>query len=192
MSAFGRAVGRAAVSAEVAGRKKAFSGTLPAEPKALVALAKPESMAAANAKKLRTQLKWPGKTGATAAAAREFTAAERTQFGKGRAQLATLCATCHQPNGQGLAGLAQSLLDSRSVLCGKVQKNMTMPPWKAALNDEAIAGVLTFVRRSWGHEADPVAIAAVAEARRDTEKREEPWSDPDLEDLVQTLTPAMH
>ena len=35
-----------------------------------------------------------------------------------------------------------------------------MPPWKAALNDEAIAGVLTFVRRSWGHDADPVPVGS--------------------------------
>jgi mono/diheme cytochrome c family protein len=138
---------------------------------------------------------------ASAAAARGLTAEERGRFEKGRAQFANLCAACHQPNGQGLAGLAPSLLYSRwvlgdprilarIVLNGKVQENMSMPPWKAALSDEAIAGVLTFVRRSWGHDADPVSAATVAEARRETEKREEPWSDPDLEDLLQALAPA--
>ena len=65
-----------------------------------------------------------------------------------------------------------------------------MPPWRAALDDEAIAGVLTFVRRSWGHDANPVTPAVVAEARAATAKREEPWSDADLEDLLQGLEPA--
>ena len=62
-----------------------------------------------------------------------------------------------------------------------------MPPWKGALDDEAIASVLTFIRRSWGQEADPVAIATVTEARAATAKREEPWSDNDLDALVRAL-----
>ena len=65
-----------------------------------------------------------------------------------------------------------------------------MPPWKASLDDEAIAGVLTFVRRSWGHDADPVSPAIVADARKEAVKREEPWSDADLEDLVQSFASA--
>jgi hypothetical protein len=64
---------------------------------------------------------------------------------------------------------------------------MTMPPWKAALDDEAIAGVLTFVRRSWGHDADPVPVALVTAARADVGTRETPWTDADLEELVQSL-----
>jgi len=99
----------------------------------------------------------------------------------------------------GARGLAPSLLYSRwvlgdsrvlarIVLCGKSQENLIMPPWKTALNDEAIAGVLTFIRRSWGQDADPVTVATVAEARAETAKRDEPWSDADLEELVQSLT----
>jgi mono/diheme cytochrome c family protein len=137
-----------------------------------------------------------------ASAARPLTADEQALFDKGKAQFATLCAACHQPNGQGLAGLAPSLLYSRwvihenpqflarIVLNGKVTENLTMPPWKAALNDEAIAGVLTFIRRSWGHESDPVTIQTVAEARAATAKREEPFSEADLSELQQELAPA--
>jgi mono/diheme cytochrome c family protein len=177
---------------------RAFVGSLPAEPKPLVALAaQTDSPDAATATDLLKLLKWPGKPG-MAGAARSLTAEEQALFDKGQAQFAMLCAACHQPNGQGLAGLAPSLLYSRwvlgdprvltrIVLNGKVQENLTMPPWKAALNDEAIAGVLTFVRRSWGHEADPVTIAAVSEARAATAKREEPWSDADLVELMQSL-----
>ena len=101
---------------------------------------------------------------------------------------------------QGLAGLAPSLVYSRWVLGdprllariilnGKVQENLSMPPWKAALDDEAIAGVLTFVRRSWGHDADPILPDTVATARADSVTRDQPWTDPDLEELMQTLGP---
>jgi glucose/arabinose dehydrogenase/mono/diheme cytochrome c family protein len=178
-----------------------FIGSLPAEPKPLVTLAAQKNDPnAATAADLLKYLKWPGKPG-MAVAARPLTPDEQALFEKGRAQFATLCATCHQPNGQGLAGLAPSLLYSRwvlgdprvlarIVLCGKITENLSMPPWKAALNDEAIAGVLTFIRRSWGQDADPVTVATVAEARADTAKRDTPWSDADLEEFVQSLEPA--
>jgi mono/diheme cytochrome c family protein len=178
---------------------KPFPGNLPIEPKPLIALAaKKGSAVAPIAQQLLAQLRWPGKPGVAASAVRPLTAEEKQQFEKGKAQFAVLCAACHQPNGQGLAGLAPSLVYSkwvlgdprilaRIVLNGKTQENLVMPPWKAALDDEAIAGVLTFIRRSWDHDADPVPVAIVAEARRDTAKRDEPFSDADLEELSQTL-----
>ncbi len=180
----------------------AFTGSLPAEPKPLVTLAAAkDAPGAAIANQLLRQLKWPGKPGVVETAARPLTAAEQKLFDQGKAQFATLCAACHQPGGQGLAGLAPPLIYSRwvlgdprilarIVLCGKVQDNLTMPPWRAALNDEAVAGALTFIRRSWGHEADPVTPAVVAEARAATTGRAEPWSDADLDELVQELGPA--
>jgi mono/diheme cytochrome c family protein len=181
---------------------KPFPGQLPAEPKPLVALANQGGTAAAPiAKQLLAQLKWPGKPGDVVVTARALTAPEQALFDKGKAQFAALCAACHQPNGQGLAGLAPSLVYSRwvlgdprilgrIVLNGKVQENMVMPPWKAAMDDENIAAVLTFIRRSWGHEADPVSLEAVAEARRATAKRDEPYSDADLQELAQELGEA--
>ena len=57
-----------------------------------------------------------------------------------------------------------------------------------AIYDEAIASVLTFIRRSWGQEADPVTVATVAESRAATAKRDEPWSDNDLDALVRALS----
>lgn len=183
------------------GEGRIFPGNLPAEPKALEQLAADKSApGAATAAELLPLLKWPGKPGA-ASTARALTAEEQAQFEKGKAQYATLCAACHQPNGAGLAGLAPPLQYSRwvlgdpsilarIVLNGKAQENMTMPPWKAALSDENLAAVLTYVRRSWGHDADPVTVATVAEARGATAKREEPFSDADLAELLQEMTPA--
>jgi mono/diheme cytochrome c family protein/glucose/arabinose dehydrogenase len=180
---------------------RSFPGNLPAEPKALVALAaKKESGAAPIAKQLLAQLKWPGKAGMAATTAKPLSQEEQALFEQGKAQYAALCAACHQPNGQGLAGLAPSLIYSkwvlgdarvlaRIVLNGKTQENMVMPPWKAALDDEKIAAVITFLRRSWGHEADAVTPAVVAEARKETASREEPFTEADLAELVQTLGP---
>jgi mono/diheme cytochrome c family protein len=178
-----------------------FPGKLPAEPKPLVTLAANEASAAATiAKQLLTQLSWPGKPGVVTAPARPLSAEEQLLFDQGEAQFAALCAACHQPNGQGLAGLAPSLVYSRwvlgdprilarIVLNGKVKENMIMPPWKGALDDESIAAVLTFVRRSWGHDADPVSPAIVAAARKATAAREEPFSDADLQAVAQALGP---
>lgn len=181
---------------------RALPGNLPAEPKPLVALAnRADAGAALIVKQLLTQLKWPGKPGAAAEEARPLTAAEKAAFEQGREQYATVCAACHQPNGQGLAGLAPSLVQSkwvlgdaripaRIVLNGKVQENMVMPPWKAALNDQAVAAVLTYIRRSWGHAADPVEPATVAEARAATANREEPFTEAELTSLERSLQRA--
>ena len=39
---------------------------------------------------------------------------------------------------------------------GKEGATGLMPPVGGALDDEQIASVLTYVRREWGHTADPV------------------------------------
>jgi mono/diheme cytochrome c family protein len=161
--------------------------------------AKPGSPAATAVQDVLENIRWPGKPGG-AAAARPLTAAEQAQFEKGQAQWLATCAACHQPNGQGLPGLAPSLVYSkwvlgdprmlaRIILNGKARENLIMPPWKAALNDEAIAAVMTFIRRSWDHDADPVSAAVVAEARRGVAGRDEPFSEEDLLEIAQTLRP---
>jgi mono/diheme cytochrome c family protein len=178
---------------------RAMAGNLPAEPKPLIALAeRANSPSAPAARQLVALLKWPGKPGAATVAARPMTAEEQALFEKGKTHFATICAACHQANGQGLPGLSPSLVFSRWVLGdsrvlarillnGKTQGQLFMPPWKGMLNDEAIASVLTYVRRSWGHEADPVDLATVAEARKAMASRDEPWTDADLEELLKEL-----
>lgn len=183
------------------GGERLFAAALTAEPKPLVAFAAQATGAEATAaNELLKYLKWPGKPGAEASEARPLTAGEQKQFELGKAQFAAVCAACHQPNGQGLAGLAPSLVYSRwvlgdprvlarIVLNGKTQENLIMPPWKAALDDSQVAGLLTFLRRSWGHDADPITPDVVAEARQDTASRAVPYSDADLEELVRSLPP---
>jgi mono/diheme cytochrome c family protein len=173
---------------------------LPVEPKPLLALAAQKDAAdAARATKLLTSLTWPGKPGHTTAVAVALTPAEEALFEKGRVQFATVCAACHQPTGLGLAGLAPPLVNSawalgderilaRIVLLGKAQQNMIMPPMRA-FDDETLAGVLTYVRRSWGHAAAPVSPKTLAAARAAVATRDEPLSDKDLAELQRTLPP---
>lgn len=174
---------------------RALAGSLPIEPKPLIALAAQSDADGKAAQQLLTQIRWPGKAGVVATVVRPLSAAEQALFEKGKAQFAQVCAACHQPNGQGLPGLAPSLVNSRWVLAdariparvvlnGKAKENLIMPPWKTLLNDEQLASVLTFVRRSWGHEADPVSVATVAEARNATATRDTPFTEAELEQML--------
>ena len=168
-------------------------GTIPVEPVSLLRLAArggaPESEQAV---RLAGLLTWPGKPGlAKAVVVAELSPVEKQRFEKGREVFTTLCAACHQRTGEGLAGLAPPLIHSRYVLGadrvaarivlnGKEGSGMTMPPLRS-LDDESIAAVLTYVRRSWGHAAAPVSPATIAEVRREVGNREEPWSEAELQ-----------
>ena len=92
-----------------------------------------------------------------------------------------------------MAGLAPPLVGSpwvngnkaaviRIVLQGKTNGETTMPPL-AALEDEKIAAILTYIRRAWGHEASPVTAGEVQAVRSETRLRDEPWTEADLATL---------
>ncbi len=95
------------------------------------------------------------------------------------------CASCHQPGGKGLAGSFPPLAgnpivsgDSQKVihivkygLSGKIMVgpdayNGMMPPWGTQLSDDQIAGVITYIRSSWGNGASPVSAAEVAAVKK--------------------------
>lgn len=169
-------------------------GNVPAEPVMLAKLAKlpgqnPES---ARAAKLLAAMKWPGKPDPNAKVAKPLTAPEQALFDQGKTTFA-ICAGCHQPEGQGLTGVAPPLVNSRwaqgspealirIVLQGKEDPPLLMPPLRS-LDDQTIASVLTFVRRSWGHAASAVKPEAVAAIRKATEARQDPWKTAELEAL---------
>lgn len=94
------------------------------------------------------------------------------------------CATCHQQNGEGVAGIFPPLtgdpvvndLDPaehiRTVLFGLQGKLINgieyvtpMPPMKDLLSDEEIAAVINHERSSWGNNAPSVTPEAVAKIR---------------------------
>jgi mono/diheme cytochrome c family protein len=92
------------------------------------------------------------------------------------------CAGCHQPTGQGIAGVFPPLAGSdflmadadRSVrvvlqgLVGPITVNgvnyeSAMPP--LPLQDDEIAAVLSYVRQAWGNKGAPISAADVARVR---------------------------
>lgn len=177
---------------------KPVAGNIAVEPRPLLLLSvQGNTPEAKRAGVLSNLLKWPGKPGLaeeSAEIAARLTPEQKALFDKGRDTFATICAACHQAGGEGLAGLAPQLLFSRYVLGnerqlirivlqGKEKEGLVMPPLQSALDDTTIAGVLTYLRQSWGHNAAPVSPAAVTEVRKAVGTRDEPWSDEELQSV---------
>jgi mono/diheme cytochrome c family protein len=57
-----------------------------------------------------------------------------------------------------------------------------MPPL-AAVDDAQLAAVLSYVRRAWGHEAEPVSPAQVAAVRASTADRKSAWTEDQLSEI---------
>ena len=114
------------------------------------------------------------------------------------------CCACHGAAGAGTVGLAPSLVNSpwvvgppewlaRIILQGMTGPveidgevwNGVMPPHGhiTELDDDTLAGLLTYMRRAWGHKADPVGPASVAAIRADSAGRATPWTVQDLEEV---------
>src|SRR5690606_3735363 len=117
---------------------------------------------------------WPGKPGLEIVWPREWNDAERSLAARGRGVFEQVCASCHQLGGQGDPAVAPPLRDSPWVLgspdvltrvvlhglrgpltMGGLTWDGEMPAHE--LGDEDLAGVLTYLRREWGHGADPVS-----------------------------------
>ncbi len=83
-------------------------------------------------------------------------------FKIGEKQYATSCAMCHQPTGQGLPPSFPALKGS-SIVTGDVNKNIqlvlhgvpgtAMQAFGEQLDNQTLAGILTYVRNSWGNDA---------------------------------------
>ncbi len=102
------------------------------------------------------------------------------------------CATCHQPDGQGLSASGFPPLagtkwvngnEERLIkivlkgLMGPIQVNgkdyvgqVPMTPFGGMLNDEEVAAVLTYVRKSFGNNASVITPEKVKQVRAMTEK----------------------
>ena len=151
--------------------------TLPQEPASLLALANGAGELAGVAKSVASRVTWPGKPTPPAAAVVPLTPEQQKLFTQGQELYNNLCVACHQPDGQGREKIAPTLVNSRYViatdagvstrivLSGKEGSVGLMPPLGASLTDEQIAGVLTYIRREWGHTASAVAPDDVKEIR---------------------------
>jgi mono/diheme cytochrome c family protein len=136
--------------------------------------------------------------GAASHAVREVAAAP-VQQDEGARIYARACASCHMAQGQGVDGTFPPLIDSewvtgdpghlvRIVLHGVTGPIMvggeeyagTMPPQGAALKDDEIAALSTYIRSSWGNDASPVTAAEVAAIRAASRTRTAPWTAEEL------------
>ena len=125
---------------------------------------------------------------------RGLSSAERASYALGKAVFNRdgHCLTCHQPDGQGVAGIYPPLtnadwLNDHDRLAKIVLKGLwghirvgkvtfdpargipPMPGFGALLSDDELAGVLTYVRQSFGNNFDPVTPAQVRAVRTATE-----------------------
>ena len=145
-----------------------------------------EGGAAASAAVASSSLGAGTSAGAASTVAGSSTGAGSTQVasagtGKGAQIFTQNCASCHQANGQGVAGAFPPLAGSDWVngdkkrlghvllygLNGSVQVagksyNGNMPAWKGTLSNDDIAAVLTYIRSSWGNKSGPYAAADLA------------------------------
>jgi mono/diheme cytochrome c family protein/glucose/arabinose dehydrogenase len=175
---------------------------LPVEPAGLARMrALTNAEVTARLDRLDALFTWPGKPGAPVPV-RPLTETELAAFTRGKEVYTTVCAACHQPHGNGQEGLAPPLVDSewtlgsdqrliRIVLHGLrdaitvrgVKYDLNMPALAEALCDEQIADSLTYIRRAWGHSAEPVTAAQVRDVRAREVKREDSWTEPELAKL---------
>jgi putative membrane-bound dehydrogenase-like protein len=144
---------------------------------------------------VRRGFTWPGDP--SPPGARPLTAEEEARSRAGAALYAASCAACHGADGRGQPGLAPSLIGSPWLLdtegwpirialhgiagplrVGDEEWNLAMPghAHDRRFTDEALAGLLTWLRRAWGHAGDPIAPAQVAEVRAAESGRSAPWS----------------
>lgn len=113
----------------------------------------------------------------------------------GAALFASLCAACHQANGQGLPGVFPPLAGSEwvqgkagtaaAIVLHGVTGSLSvkgspyqgaMPAFGSQLGDEQIAAVLTHVRSQWGNTAAAVSAETVAQARAEHQQRTVPFA----------------
>ncbi len=120
-----------------------------------------------------------------------------------RSDYAFYCIACHGRDGRGKKNLFPPLRGSkwlngdpgipiRVVLHGlrgeivvEGERYMNqMPPLGLRLDDAKAAGILTYVRASWGNVAPPVTAAEVAAVREATSGRTKPFTPDELKALA--------
>ena len=159
---------------------------------------KPPAVDQLNVAKVAALFQWPGKPMPPRPKVEPLTAEQERLFEIGRQQFALVCAACHQKDGIGQEGKAPPLVNSPWVLgpqsrlirivlhgmkgpitLGGKEFNGDMPSWKA-MTDEQIAGVLTYIRREWGHEAPAIDVSTVHGIRDWTQARRDGWTESEL------------
>ncbi len=151
----------------------------------------------------QTQTSAPAASPSLPAPAQEAATPAAAANGGGQQVYMTVCFACHQPTGLGLPNMFPPLAGSdwvkapkpdrliRNVLHGITGpltingKPFTtpaplMPPQGAALNDQQIADVLSYIRSSWGNQASAVTPEQVKTVRAAEQSRTAMWTEAEL------------
>jgi len=145
----------------------------------------------------------------TSADAPPLSAEQQKLVDEGEKLYAMVCTACHQPHGRGAPGLAPPLAGSDWVagspdrlarvvlhgLYGPIEVsgeawNLHMPGLGAGLDDRKVAGLLSYIRRSWGNVSPPVEAEFIASIRAATEGRTLPWRADELDKIDEQLVPV--
>ena len=150
------------------------------------------------ATRIATFTTWPGKADWARLRLRPLNPQEKALFDRGRQFYAMVCRGCHQANGRGMDGLAPPLRASEWVtgppsrlvrilvngvggpieVAGKTY-DLQMPGLPS-FSDTEMAAVLTYIRRSFGHEADPIQPRTVTRQRTAIGNRTRAWTASEL------------
>jgi mono/diheme cytochrome c family protein len=92
------------------------------------------------------------------------------------------CAACHQEDGQGVPPVFPPMdgnpfvlaEDARAVVEVIITGRAGMPRFQDDLDDDEIAGVVSFVRTSWENTESVVSVDEVAGIREDVQSRRQP------------------
>lgn len=145
---------------------------------------------------------WVGDT--LAADAKPLTPQQSALMASGAAFFTSSCANCHGADGAGIAALGPPLADSRWVteaperlarivlhgLAGPVE--VAGKVWDSAMpghkdlpdfNDRVASGLLTYLRRAWGHTGRAIDPAFVAQVKEETVGRTTLWTVTELESI---------
>ncbi len=114
---------------------------------------------------------------------------DRDVLARGRLLYIDQCSGCHMENGSGIPGvfpalkgdtavhahdptsLARLVIDGATAASTPRNRNrFAMPAFGPKLSDADIADLLSYVRASWGNQAEPVEASKVADVRKNADK----------------------
>ncbi|MGZ0655330.1 c-type cytochrome [Coraliomargarita sp. W4R53] len=139
-------------------------------------------------------------------------AVEISLYDRGAKVFRSQCVACHQAEGTGVPGVYPPLAGSSWVtghpevtsrillngLNGKIEVkgntyNGNMPafgPSGLALSEKDIAGVITYIRHSWGNDASEVTVAMVTDYSATYSARSTPWTADELKEGLSPIPAA--